>query len=175
MDRPYLELLLSTSAVEPEVPVITLSAQEEQEFHHYGYKARLPVQVNGKLANRKSNEVIMAGTPVTVPDAEFLLFLRLAVALFETEDGFVPRGNRNGGGLVDEGIYPPDSIDQIVHRLRSLLGPTLKGLDAKDYVEVQRRRIRLSTHRRYVVLDRASLLQHPYAEIRSLAARLPEG
>lgn len=160
--------------LEPVVPVVTLSAEEELECQRHRFKGNFPVQVTGVPENRRSNEVRVGGAPVILPDAEFLLFLRLVVALYETENGFVPRGNRKGGGLVDEGIYPPDSVDQTVNRLRSRLGPALQGMDAKQYVEVQRKQIRLSTHRRSVIVDRACLLQHQDARIRWLAERLPD-
>ena len=76
--------------------------------------------------------------PGKLPNAEFLFFLRLIVALYETENGFVPRGIRLGGGLVDEGIYPADSLDQALNRLRYWVGPALHGLDPLKFIEVQR-------------------------------------
>jgi hypothetical protein len=110
---------------------------------------------------------------VILTDAEFKLLLRLVVALFEAEDGFVARGNLSGGGLGDEGIYAPEAVEQAVNRLRVKLRPALGGLGPKKYVEVRRGDIRLSTHRAFVTADRASLLQHPDVVIRFLASRLP--
>ena len=126
------------------------------------------------MANRKSNILRIGNASVSLPDALFLLFLRLVVALYEEDDGYVNRGNLGGGGLVEEGIYTADSLYQAVNRLRFRLGPALQGLDAKQFVESGRGQIRLSTHRKYVVVDRQSLLLHPDARIRSLAERLPE-
>ena len=61
---------------------------------------------------------------------------RWKVALYEVEDGFVPRGNRLGGGLVEEGIYPAQSVDQASHRLRYRMAPALQGLDGKKFIEI---------------------------------------
>lgn len=138
------------------------------------FQSDLITQVTGALESRKSNEVRIAGAWVILPDAEFLLFLRLIVALYEAENGFVPRGNRFGGGLVEEGIYPAQSVDQTVGRLRYRLGPALQGLDGKKFIEVSRGNIRLSTHRRRILVDRAELLKHPDGRIQDLVGRLPE-
>ena len=156
------------------LPTITLTAEEEAESRMHEFRSHLVIEVTGSLKNRRSNEVRLSGTSVILPDAEFLLFLRLIVALYQAEDGYIPRGNRLGGCLVDEGIYPADSVDQVVSRLRSRFGPSLKGLEEKMFVEVRRREIRLSTHRRYVLVNRSRLSHHPDERIRDLAARLPE-
>src|SRR5919106_1892517 len=117
-------------------------------------------QITGRQELRTSNVVKIGATEILVPGAEFKLLLRLVVALFQTDDGFVPKGNLQGGGLGEEGIYPPHELEQAVSRLRSRLRPGLQDLDAKRYVEVRRGRIRLSTHRKFVIVDRLQLLAH---------------
>jgi hypothetical protein len=117
--------------------------------------------------------VTIGGHEVILPDAEFKLFLRLVAALYETKDGFVDRGQmKQGGGLAEEGIYFPEELDQAVGRLRWRLGPALEGLKSTKYIEVQRKKIRLSTHRVCVSVDREALQKHPDDQIRQLAGRL---
>jgi 7-cyano-7-deazaguanine synthase in queuosine biosynthesis len=157
-----------------QLPLVTLSEQEEQEFERHRFKCRLPVRVTGQTEGRKSNVVTIGGREVILPDAQFKLFLRLVVALYETKDGFVDRGQmKQGGGLAEEEIYFPEELDQAVGRLRWRLGPALVDLKPTKYIEVQRKKIRLSTHSACVSVDREALLKHPADQIRSLAARLP--
>jgi hypothetical protein len=47
------------------------------------------------------------------------------------------------------------------------------GVKSKDFIQVQRKRVRLSTQRSYVQINRTRLLNYPDARIRKLAARLP--
>ena len=109
-----IRLALAGGVAEPRdhvPPEITLTAEEEEESRRHKFRSALVIEATGSLENRRSNEVRLSGTSLILPDAVFLLFLRLIVALYQAEDGFVARGNRLGGGLVDEGIYPPDSLD----------------------------------------------------------------
>jgi hypothetical protein len=157
-----------------ELPVITLTTEEELESRKQGFKGAFPVQITGRQELRTSNVVKIGATEILVPGAEFRLLLRLVVALFQNDDGFVPKGNLQGGGLGEEGIYPPHELEQAVSRLRSRLRPGLQDLDAKRYVEVRRGRIRLSTHRKFVIVDRLQLLAHDDELVRRLARQLPE-
>jgi hypothetical protein len=158
----------------PAVAVAELSDEEEEEARRHRFKGSLAIHITGKLEGRKSNVINIGRVEIILPDAEFKLFLRLVVALFETENGFVPRGNLRGGGLSDEGIYAPDAVEHAVNRLRFRLRPALQGLDPKKYVEVRRGDIRLSTHRKFVIVDRVCLMQHPDEVVRALAERLPQ-
>lgn len=134
---------------------------------------RLPIEITGQVAARKSNEVKIAGTRVTLPNADFLLFLRLVIALVETEDGFLARDIFSVGGSSEAEVYSPEFIDRALYRSRSKLRPVLQGLDDKQFIQVQNKKIRLSTHRRYIQVDRLRLLNHSDARIQDLAARLP--
>lgn len=176
---PYLIRLAIQVPVAPtgtpqQLPLVTLSEQEQEEFKRYRFKSQLPVHITGQTEGRKSNVITIGGHEVILPDAEFKLFLRLAVALYQSVDGFVDRGQmKQGGGLANEGIYFAEMLDQAASRLRCRLGPALEGLKATKYIEVQRKRIRLSTHRACVSVDQEALLKHPNDQIRSLAAHLP--
>lgn len=157
-------------------PVIRLSEAEENEVRQHRFKGAFVIQVTGQAEGRKSNVVMVDRAEVILPDAQFRLFLRLVVGLHETEDGYVTLGAlRSGGGIADEGVVFAEELYQAVSRLRARLGPAVRGLRAKQFVEVSRGRIRLSTHRRFVVVDRERLLKHPDEVIRLLANRLPAG
>jgi hypothetical protein len=170
-----LSMQTPAARASPQLPLVILSEEEEKEYELYRFKSRLPVHLTGQTEGRKSNVVIIGGHEVILPDAQFKLFLRLVVALYESDDGFVYRGRMNEkGGLADEGIYFAEQLDQAVSRLRYRLAPALEGLKGTEYIQVQRRKIRLSIHRAFVSADREILLRHPNRKIRSLAARLPE-
>lgn len=142
--------------------------------HRHRFNGRFVISLTGQIEWRKSNIVFIEDAEVILPDADYALFLRLVVGLFETEDGFVDLGGTFPSQEEDGGeALFPEGLDQAVHRLRVRLGPALMGMRATDYVQVRRRRVRLSTHRKHVVFDRPRMLQHPDARIRRLAARLP--
>ncbi len=160
--------------VPPVLAEVELTDKEEEEAKRRRFKGSLPIHITGKLEGRRSNVITIGAIEIILPDAEFRLLVRLVVALYETENGFVPRGNLSGGGLGDEGIYAPEAVEQAVNRLRFRLRPALQGLDPKKYIEVQRGQIRLSTHRKFAIVHRACLMQHPDKAIRCLVGRLPQ-
>lgn len=151
-----------------------LSAEEEDEFLRHRFNGRLAVRLTGETTRRKSNVILLDDLPVIVPDADFKLLLRLVVGLHESDDGYVQLGTlKYGGGLAEEGILRAEGMYQAVSRLRARLDPALVGLDAKQFVEITRGRIRLSTHRAYISFDRERLLKHPDESVRLLAEHLP--
>lgn len=157
-------------------PEVELTAEEEAEFSGHRFKSRHVVQVTGGTERRKSNVMKIGLHEVILPDAQFKLFLRLVVGLVEAGDGWVDLGTpRSGGGMAGEGIMEAEEIHQAVARLRGRIGPALIDLKATQFVEVSRKRIRLSTHRRYVTVERDRLLTHPDDVVRRLAQRLPPG
>jgi hypothetical protein len=142
-------------------PRIVLSDEEEEEFDACGFKSRLPIVITGRRERRAGNVLEVGGARVVLTDAPFKLFLRLVAALHETQDGFLPRGSMlDSGGLVAEGFYTEDGVDQALSRLRAPFGPALRELKPTEFIEVKGGRIRLSTHRRFVSCDRERLLGH---------------
>lgn len=169
-----IAIAAAPSLPDPVVPSVFLTPAEEREFEQHRFHSRIPIQVRGQTAGRKSNVVWIGDREVILPDSEFRLFLRLVVAFYEVADGFVPLGTmKRGGGLVDEGIFEAEGIHQAISRLRWRLNPALGDLTAKRFVEVQRKRVRLSTHRRYVSFDRPGLVRHPDKKVSAIAERLP--
>jgi 7-cyano-7-deazaguanine synthase in queuosine biosynthesis len=156
------------------VPQIRLAEAEEQELKRQRFNSRLVIQLTGETEPRKSNVVRIDEAEVLLPDSLFRLFLRLAVALHESPDGFLSRETLKYGEALDsESALAPEGLDQAISRLRALVRPALKGLDAKKLIEVSRGRVRLSTYNRYVLVDREHLLGHPDEVVRLLAERLP--
>ena len=158
----------------PEVEEIGLSASEAAAFDKAKCKSRLLINLTGESRRPKSNVVDLAGTPVEFADAEFILLLRLVLALWETQDGFVLKGGgRRPGGIADEPEVVPGNIDQAIGRLREKIQLGSGRVDPKDIVEVNNKRVRLSTISRYVQVNREALLNHDREVVRELASRLP--
>ena len=164
------------SHVTPDIPKgPLLTAADEEECKAHGFNSRHRIHVTGQIESRKSNLIAIGDAQVTLPDAEFKTFLRLVLALFESPDGYLsPETLRFASEEDDEGLFFPDGLDRAASRLRARIGPALGGLKPQKFIEVSRRRIRISTHRRYVLFDKESLIRHPDAIIVSVASRLPE-
>jgi hypothetical protein len=157
-------------------PRIVLSDEEEEQFDACGFKSRFPIVITGRRERRTGNVLEVGGARVVLTDAPFKLFLRLVAALHETQDGFLPRGSMlDGGGLVVEGFYTEDGVDQALNRLRAPFGPALRELKPTEFIEVRGGRIRLSTHRRFIAYDRERLLGHSDQMVRDLTERIPSG
>jgi hypothetical protein len=149
----------------------------EYEFVRYGFRFRGRVQFTGRTTGRKGNVVMIGQAEVILPDAEFKRLLFLGVGLFESPDGFVDIGKdhaENDHGECEICKFFPDGVDQAVSRLRQRLPQAVTGLSATDFIEVQRRRIRISTHRDCLSFDRQLLLRHPDESVKRLIARLPD-
>jgi len=152
-----------------------LSDEEEREFGLRGFKSRLPILITGRVERRKSNLLEVAGHDVILTDSAFRLFLRLVVALFETDDGFLPRTDlRYGTGLDSEHVLAPEGLEQALSRLRAPFGPALGDLKPTQFIEAREERVRLSTHRRYVAWDLDALMMRADEAILGLSHRLAQ-
>ena len=157
----------------PAVPYIELSEQQETEFRQARFRSRLTIQITGQTTGRKSNVVVVDGKEAVLDDADFIVFLRLALELFQSDAGFLSRERlRFGEGLEGEPELMPEGFDQALGRVRKGFRGRLEGLKATEFIEVQRRRVRLSTHWRYVLWDDAALRQHADERVRVLAHRM---
>jgi hypothetical protein len=77
-----------------------------------------------------------------------------------------------GGGLVDEGYYMPQSVEQALARLRAPFSSALDPVPATDLMEVSKGRVRISTHRRFVSWDATMLRRHSDERVVGLLERL---
>jgi hypothetical protein len=149
------------------VPFVALSPEQEQEAVAAGFQCRWPILVTGRVAERGTNVVEVNGTERRLSPKTFPLFMRLATALYETENGYIAMGSmRGGGGLAGEGYYPSDEVYQANDRLRNALGKF------RSLVEVSGGMIRLSTHPRYIDVNHQLLAQHPNDAVQALSARI---
>jgi len=78
----------------------------EREFEARRFCSRHAIHITGRIVRRQANVVQVGSADVPVTERPFQLFMRLVAGLFETDDGFLPRGSmKHGGGLADEGYY----------------------------------------------------------------------
>ena len=157
----------------PPVPCIKLSEQEETEFQQARFKSRLTIQITGQTTGRKSNVVVVDGNEAFLDDADFIVFLRLALELLHSNAGFLSRQQlRFGEGLQGELELMPQGFDQALGRVRKAFRGRLRGLKHTEFIEVQRRKVRLSTHWRYVSWNEKALRQHVDERVRLLVDRM---
>jgi hypothetical protein len=154
-------------------PRIILSEMEEREAARYGLVNQQVIAIPGatsKLANR----IVIGASPVDLPRADFVLFMRLVLALFETEDGYLDwQSIRYGRQGENELTYAPEGLEQALSRLRKLVRGALGEMDAGAFIQRSENRVRISSHKRLVVYDRGALLAHKEKRVRMLAERLP--
>lgn len=154
---------------------VTLTPDEDRQFDLREFKSRLPIEITGEIEKRSSNIILIGGAKVSLGDAPFALFLRLAVELFKGGDGCVSKGDPVfGGGLIAEGILPASGMDQAIQRLREKLAPALQGLPSNQFIEAYRpKHLRLSTHPAYVRYEKGKLLDHAEDKIVTCARYFP--
>jgi hypothetical protein len=179
LDRlPFHCLLRLAVAAEPRAdlsatPRIELSEEEEAEFRQARYRSRLTIQITGQMTGRKSNIVLVDGKEAILDDADFIVFLRLALEVLQSDDGFLSELHLTSVEDLDGEVeLMPAGFDQAVGRLRKGFRGRLKDLKHTEFIEVQRRRVRLSTHRRYILWNDKTLRQHGDERVRLLADRM---
>lgn len=164
-DRSLRDLLRPPART---VPLVTLSAEQEEEALTAGLLCHWPIIITGRIAKRGLNIVEINGKERHLGRAAFPLFMRLVTALFETANGYVPKGRmREAGGLAAEGYYRSDGMEPAIGRLRDALGPEFKSL-----VEVHNGAIRLSVHPAYVRCAPELETAHADPRVRDLVARM---
>jgi hypothetical protein len=148
-----------------------LSPTEEIAARAHGMNSRIGLHISGTMVGRGSGLILIGGHPIRLQARMFRLLLRLVVGLFETDDGFVPRGRaRDGDGLIAEGFCRVSTMYQILGDLRPRIAGVL-DVESDEFIESSRSRIRLSLPRRLVTWD-AALAQYPDEKVRECAARL---
>lgn len=157
-----------------QTPLFELSEFEEKQFQELRFGSRVPIVLTGERLRRASNVVRVGGEHLQIRDADFILLLRLVVGLCESTDGYcVKGGGRRPGGLADEPGIVPGGIDQAIERLRTSLSHGLGGADPRQLVEVSAGRVRLSTHRKFIEVQREQLQRHPSDLVIELLGRIP--
>lgn len=154
---------------------VVLTDVEEEEFIRHGFHVRLPIHVTASGEGRNSTVVTLDGNAVSVPQAEFRLFMLLVTALFQYENGYLPWNDiKFSQDEMGELSIAPDGLEQAISRLRTRFKSPLGGLKGSEFIERKNFRIRISTHRRFVTYDREGLFDHPDSLVRQWAQRLPD-
>ncbi len=152
------------------VPPVVLTFQQEEEYHLYGYKCRLPINITGERTRSGSNVIFIGNKRVEVGDTPFGLFLHLVVELLANKWGIASKADLKSAGYLSD-----DAEFQSIRRLRECFVRALGDLDTKDFVESYRpKTLRLSVHPALLSWDKEKLLTHDNVSIRKLAAELPE-
>ena len=151
---------------------VVLTEVEEAEFQKYGFKSRIPVQLAATSSGGHDNIVVVGREEVRMPDADFVLLLLLVLGLFERADGYVPITELQAAQDESSRTTTANAISQYVSRLRDHFVNRLGTLSQRAFIETGRGAYRVSTHRRFVHWDQASLESHLKPAVRTLARRL---
>jgi len=159
---------------EPEpLSATELAPEDEAAIEKQRFRSRLRIHLTGEGAGQTSNLVRVEGSKVVLYDSNLALVLRLVIGLYESDDGYVPLGSmKGGGGLAKEGLAFEEDLHNLIHRVRMSFRSALGELSEKQFIEVNRKRIRLSTHKRFVTWDEERLLNHPNTRVQGLFRRL---
>ena len=150
-----------------------LSSDEAEAVARLRFKSDQLIEINGTPAGGKGNVVLVNGVEAVLDDASFVPFLRLVLALYESEDGYLSREElRYGSGLDGELALMPQGFDQALHRIRRSFRGRIGRNDPKEFIQVERGKVRLSTYHRFVVVDCETLLRHEDPRVRGLAQRI---
>lgn len=154
---------------------VILTETQEDEFKNYGFRVRLPIHITALSAGRNATIVLLDGNQVSIPLADFRLFIFLIIALFLHEDGFLSWNDiKYSVEDVGENLIAPEGLEQAVSRLRSRFKSPLGGLKGNEFIERKSWRVRISTHRKFITYDRNGLLNHFDPLVRQLVQRLPD-
>lgn len=129
----------------------------------YDYKCEDKMHIPALWPMKRSNIVEINNTPIRLGDSLFKLFLMLVVGA---------KQNRKGGWVKFK-IMPGEH--QRFSNLRTPLKGALISKDGEAFIESDgKMRYRLSTHPDNISYNREALLNHPSAEIKALAKKLPK-
>ena len=166
--NPKLDLSLFGETKSHSEPVGILNAKEEEEFIDRHYKCHLPILITNETIKWHRNKILINGFPVILGDSLFLLFLRLVLAIRNSENGAVTKAGLCRGGFIKTG-----SEDQTIGHLRAAFAGVLGDVSPYDFIESYGRgAIRLSTHPALVKYDKQKLKGHNNPKIKKIADRL---
>lgn len=139
-------------------PKMTAKLVTDYTKHKYQCKDHMHIPGNSQL--QRSNDLVVNGHAIKMPDAPFRLLMELVVELKRDEGGWLAMN-------TEEGKY------QIFDHLRKPLEGSLHEKDAKKFIENDgSKRYRISTHPDFVTYERGNLLEHTDADVRELAQKL---
>lgn len=135
-------------------PKLTTAQLADYSKHRYLCYDTLHIPGTGQL--KRSNDLVVNGHTIKMPDAQFRLLIELVVELKKSEGGWVTK-------FTETGKY------QIYSELRKHIEGSLIGLDAKKLIENDgSKQYRISTHPDFITYDRDNLQKHTDPAVRSL-------
>jgi DNA-binding response OmpR family regulator len=138
---------------------VDVARRADYSTHKYQCYDRL--HIPGTVPLKRSNDLVVNGHTIKMPDSPFRLLMELVVELKKGEGGWLTK-------VVDAGKY------QKFGHLRTPLEGSLLEKDAEKLIENDRsKHYRISTHPDFVTYDRGNLMNHPEAVVRELAKKLP--
>lgn len=141
----------SVLAVKRDIPAdIKLSPQQKEDYVKYGYLCYDSIEIPGTIPSKRSNDLIVNGHKIKMPDEGFKFLLELVVELKKGQGGWLT-------------IHTERGKYQKFDNLRTRLEGSLRGKDAKKFIENDSSewyRYRISTHPDFVTYDRDNLLKH---------------
>jgi hypothetical protein len=155
-------------------PALAISSEtEDAEFVRWRFKSRLPLRITGWEEEKATNVVEVDGQSVRLDAADFVFLYQLVVALLEREDGWIPLKELRFDWTDPDARAPVEHhLDQRLGRLRKPFKDRFAPIQHTDLIEGRNRRVRLSTHWRYVSWDTEVLRHHSHPGIRILTERL---
>ena len=161
-----------------------LSDGAQSQFEKHRLKSSLRIEIRGH--ERRRTAVAFDDHEALLTDAEFVLFLRLVIGVFEKGDGdgYEPLGDeeparrRGAEVLAPVGLAHEDwartrkTVESAVGDVCDRVGTWLGGLRVRDFIQTDARRVRLSTVPELISFDLDQLDAHPNADVKCLAKRL---
>jgi len=139
-----------------------LTKKQTDDYTKYEYKCYDRMHIPGTAPRKSSNDLIINGHKIKMPDEPFPLLIELVVKLKKGKGGWLSK-------YTEPGKY------QIWDRLRKPIEGSLLKKDAKEFIENDgSKHHRISTHPDFVTYDRSNLLKHPDNSVRMFAKKLPK-
>ena len=129
--------------------------------------AHVRIEITGKTMDVASNQVIVNEKAIRVGNVPFCLLLRLVVAQYESDDGWVHKSDLAQEGIADKHEF------QNVQRLRAHFRGAPGVTDPKDVIVASGdARLRLAVRPENIRVDKQALLAHPDRKVRLIAEKL---
>ncbi len=140
-------------------PRLTAAQLADYTKHKYLCYDSLHIPGTGQL--KRSNDVVVNGHTVKMPDEPFRLLVALVAEIKKGAGGWLTKH-------TETGKY------QSIDRLRKPIEGSLLERDAKKFIENNAsKQYRVSTHPDLVTYEHSILLKHTDTEVRELAKKLP--
>lgn len=142
-------------------PTPKLTTKQTADYTKYAYQCYDTMHIPGTSPIKRSNDLIVNGHSIKMPDSSFKLLIEFVAALKKGKGGWVSKA-------VGAGNY------QIFDHLRKPIEGSLIKKDAKKFIENDgSKKYRISTHPDFLTYERGALIKHPEYAIKTFAKKLP--